>query len=519
MEQIFLNEVCKFYARNSKGTKAVPVYANIKVYGNRFVIPVNVKVIPNQFDVKKQKAITSNMQSDLDNRNNQIVNDTIKNYMVKFNEYIHYLMNNPEQIENIKENIYNFVPSNKKKAEMKKKFTDTLEYIFNKEFERQVTEHKITESWAVTKKSNIKKFIDFLSIKNLPDTWSDLNATIYNDYKDYLLNEYTTAKGKLKISAINQALSTLKAITNAVSDRNYRELPPIETGRWKLADNKLTRSEKKSSNVVFEKAELQKIINLNLSGTEAIVRDLFVFGAYIGQRPADCVRLLDGEGVRIQSNGIEVLQFVPHKTKKTDLPATIPLYDIAEVDRLFNKFQSIPEYKEYLSKTDIQRNSNNSKYIKNIFKKAGLTQSVEVTEQRGTEVVKRTTTQYEEAHIYLSRHYYITQCFIDGMSAEKVIQITGHTTAKQVNETYEHLNSQQRADIFTADTTIQKLAGKESKTTKKETKTVTDETLQMILKKLQKLEGKEEFDAEKERMKSMYDSDDFSETDINIDEL
>lgn len=519
MEQIFLNEVCKFYARNSKGTKAVPVYANIKVYGNRFVIPVNVKVIPNQFDVKKQKAITSNLQSDLDNMNNQIVNDTIKNYMVKFNDYIHYLMNNPDEIANIKENIFNFVPSKKKRTEMKKKFTDTLEYIFNKEFERQINEHKITELWAVTKKSNIKKFIDFLSIKKLPDTWSDLNATIYNDYKDYLLNEYTTNKGKLKISAINQALSTLKAITNAVSDRNYKELPPIETGRWKLADNKLTRSEKKSSNVVFEKAELQKIIDLKLTGTEEIVRDLFVFGAYIGQRPADCVRLLNGEGKRMISNNIEVLQFVPHKTKKTDLPATIPLYDVEEVDNLIKKFNTIEEYKAFMNKTDVQRNSLNSKYIKGIFQKAGIDDEIEVTEQRGTEVIKRTTKQAEEAHIYLSRHYYITQCFIDGMSAEKVIQITGHTTAKQVNETYEHLNSQQRADIFTADTTIQKLAGKEPKTIKKETKTDDNETLQMILKKLQKLEGKEEFDAEKERMKSMYDSDDFSETDINIDEL
>ena len=459
MEQIFLNEVCKFYGRTTRGTKPVPVYANIKVNGERIVIPTKVKVIPDQFDVKRQKAIISNLQSELDNRNNEIVNETIKFYRAKFSEFITFLKNNTDSLTNIRETIYNFVPVMKKKEVIRKKFSDTLEYIFNSELERQVKEHKITEVWAVTKKSNIKKFIDYLKEKKLNDEWSALNIKLYNDYKDYLLNECKTNKGEhLKISAINQALSTLKSITTSVNERD--EFPYVETSRWKLADNRLTIEEKKSSNIVFEEKELQTIIDLDLTGTEAVIRDLFVFGCQVGQRPTDCVRILRGEGRRMVSNGVDIISILPHKTRKTNKNAFIPIFNVELVDGLMKKFETQPEYIDFINKTDTQRNSLNSKYIKSIFKKAGLNSEIEVTEQRGTEVVTVKKTQDETAHIYLSRHYFITLCFINKLSAESVIEITGHTTTKQVNETYSHLSLEQKADRLTVNETIQKLVKK-----------------------------------------------------------
>lgn len=456
MEQIFLNEVCKFYGRTSRGTKPVPVYANIKVNGERIVIPTKVKVIPDQFDVKRQKAIISNLQTELDNRNNDIVNETIKFYKGKFNEFITFIKNNPESLSDIRETIYNFVPAMKKKEVIRKKFSDTLEYIFYNELERQVKEHKITEVWAVTKRSNIKKFIDFIILKDLRNEWDVLNIKTYNEYKDYLLNECITNKGeKLKISAINQALSTLKSITSSVNERE--EHPYVETARWKLADNRLTIEEKKSSNIVFEEKELQTIIDLDLTGTEAVIRDLFVFGCQVGQRPTDCVRILKGECKRMVSNGVNIISILPHKTRKTNKNAFIPIFNVELVDSLLNKFSTHPEYIDFINKTDTQRNSLNSKYIKSIFKKAGLNNEIEVTEQRGTEVVTVKKTQSDTAHIYLSRHYFITLCFINHIPAETVIEITGHTTTKQVNETYSHLSIEQKADRLTVNETIQKL--------------------------------------------------------------
>lgn len=460
MEQIFLNETCKFYARKAAGTRPVPVYANVKLMGRRFVIPTSVKVIPDQFDVKRQKAVISNLQPELDNLNNRIVNDTLKSFVVKFDEMVLVLKNNPDKLADISEIIRSFAPM-KKKEVIRKKFTDTLEYIFNSELERQVREHKITDVWAVSKKSNINKFINYITLKKLPDDWSVLSSKTFNDYKDYLLNECRTNKGdRLKISAINQALSTLKAITTAVNERE--EHPFVETSRWKLADNRLTIEEQKSHNVVFGEDELQKIIDLDLTGTEAVIRDLFVFGCQVGQRPTDCVRILKGECRRMVSNGIDIISILPHKTRKTNKNAFIPLFNVELVDSLMEKFSTQPEYIDFISKKDTQRNSLNSKYIKSIFKKAGLNSEIEVTEQRGTEVVTVTKTQDETAHIYLSRHYFITLCFINHIPAETVIEITGHTTTRQVNETYSHLSIEQKADRLTVNEGIQRLAKKKS---------------------------------------------------------
>jgi len=462
MEQIFLNESCKFYCRTTKGRKPVPVYANIKVMCKRFVIPTKTKVIPEQFNVRRQTAVISNLFPELDNINNRIVNDTLKSFLVKFDEMVLTLKNNPDKLADISEIIRSFAPM--KKKEITKKFTDTLEYILNHELERQLKEHKITETWAVTKKSNIKKFVDYIKLKKLSDDWSVLSNKTFNDYKDYLLNECRTNKGdRLKISAINQALSTLKAITTAVNERE--EHPFVETSRWKLADNRLTIEEQKSYNVVFGEDELQKIMDLKLEGTEAVIRDLFVFGCQVGQRPTDCVRILKGEGKRMVSNGIDIISILPHKTRKTNKNAFIPLFNIELVDSLMEKFENNEDYKDFINKKDTQRNSLNSKYIKSIFKKAGLNNEIEVTEQRGTEVVTVTKTQDETAHIYLSRHYFITLCFINHIPAETVIEITGHTTTKQVNDTYSHLSIEQKADRLTVNESLRKMVGKKSKKT------------------------------------------------------
>lgn len=452
MEQLFLNESLKFYCRTTKTNKPTPVYAYLNICNRTTVIPVKAKVIPSQFNVKAQKAIISNLQSELDNRNNEIANSLMKAFRSKYDEFVSYLKNNPDEIGKVSEIIHNFVGM---KKETKNTFRDTIEYILYNELETEIKEHKITEAWAVTKRSNIKKFIDFLSLKKLPNLFSVLDNKTYNIYKDYLLNEFKVNGKALKISAINQNLSSLKSLVNAINERDI--LPYVETGRWKSVDNRLTIDEKKSSNIVFEETDLQKIMDLKLSGTEEIIRDIFVFGCQVGQRPADCIRILRGECKKMVSNGIEVISILPHKTRKTDKYAFIPIFCPDVVNGLMEKFSTIDEYKEFLNKTDNQRNTLNSKYMKSIFKKAGFDDEVEVTEQRGTEIVTVVKKRNETAHIYLARHYFITLCFRSGLPAEKVIEITGHTTTKQVNETYSHLSVEQKADRLTSGDDIKRL--------------------------------------------------------------
>ena len=54
------------------------VYAVFTHMGKREKISIGVKIYPNQWNSKRQLAIISNLQTELDNNNNRIVNDRIK---------------------------------------------------------------------------------------------------------------------------------------------------------------------------------------------------------------------------------------------------------------------------------------------------------------------------------------------------------------------------------------------------------------------------------------------------------
>lgn len=465
MEQIFLNEKCKFYAREAKGTTPQMMYCNININGERIVISTGVKVIPNQFSAKKQRALISNDLTELENRNNVIVNDTISFFKTKFTDFVKWLMMNPDKISELKENIYNFVPmkknGNNNGKKNGKKFEETLDFIFGKELEMEVAEKTISADRKDVKTTHLKAFFEFLQAKNIENVWASLTLDNFRQFSNYLVNERRTNKGNsLNISTINNHLSTLKAVVNAVCDRDTK-IQPIDTSRWKLVKTQITTSEKKSTNYIFTDEQLNNIIRLELEGNAEIVRDIFVFGCYVGQRPSDNVRLLNGEGKRFVSNGIEVFSLLPHKTRKTDKTAFVPLFsdNIKLVDAIINRFKTDPDYKEFLKKSDKQRNALNAKWIKRIFELAGLNDSFEATRQRGNEVSKEEESQASTAHVYLARHYFITYMCRHGVSESDVIEMTGHTSTKQISETYSHLSIEEQASKLTSSASIQRLAG------------------------------------------------------------
>ena len=467
-EQIYLNEKCRFYARTSRGIKPQMVYMNVKVNRERIVIPIGVKVVPNQFNVKKQQALVSNELTELENRNNVIVNETISFYRANFDAFINWLMSNPDKISEMKEYIYQFFPSIKTNSSNNvgnkvKRCDNSLENIFENQITYELKKNLITADRAKVKRSHMNIFYSFLKAKNIPSIWLSLSLKTYRDYYEYLCEVTTTAKGRegkpLNVTTINEYLSTLKALVNAVCERDV-DCIQIDTRRWKLVKRTITKTEKKSRNYIFSEEQLGSIINLNLSGTKAIIRDLFVFGCYTGQRPADCCRLLRGEGKRFQSNGIEVISLLPHKTRKTDKVAYVPLFNPQMVDSIIDRFQTIPKYHEYLYKTDMQRNSLNSLYIKKIFQLAGLTDSYEVTTQNGNNIQTQEKNQASTAHFYLSRHYFITYMCRHGVSENDVIEMTGHTTTEQIHDTYEHLTREEKADKLTSNEAIRALVEK-----------------------------------------------------------
>lgn len=457
MEQIFLKGRCKFYTRR-KSDKPQLIYAYINLLNNRFVISTGVKVKPTQFSVKKQLAQESNLLTTLDNYNNNIVNKELKAFKERFNLFLNFLMENPDKISYIQEEIYNFVTM-KKKKQTANKINESLEFILMEQIDYEVKHDIISEGRVANKESGVKNFISFLSKKGIPLIWESMNLQTYNSYAEYLLTE-KNAKGKiLNISTINSYLSTIKSLVNGICNRELQT--EVDTRKWKRERTKITTEDRKTSNYVFSDEQLDKIKNLEVSGVSAVVRDLFVFACNTGQRPGDCVKLIKSH-TRLNSNGFQVIRHIPNKTKKTGIPSIIPLFDVELVDGIIEKFQNEPSYIDYLNKTTSRRNYLNSIHIKKIFKAAGINDEFVKIVQRGHKIEQEETNQTESSHVYLARHYYVTLCAKNHVPLQIVIKITGHSSTKMVEDVYSHLNEQEQADLVTSNEAIQKMGGMES---------------------------------------------------------
>ena len=97
--QYFVNELrASFLLRKRKSRKPTSIYMSIYIGKKQFKFPLKVRVYPDHWSHKLQKAFTSNILCELDNKNNQIVNCKIDEYRERFNAFKNYLCNNSNEI-------------------------------------------------------------------------------------------------------------------------------------------------------------------------------------------------------------------------------------------------------------------------------------------------------------------------------------------------------------------------------------------------------------------------------------
>ena len=127
-EQVFLDFELRFNLRQKVKNTPTIVYAVFSYGGKQVKINTNTKVYPNQWNYKKQIAILSNGQTKLNNNNNKIVNDRIKEINIVFENEKLYLCNHVEEISSIFNRIKKAV-NPKYKNRMEKKNEPLATYI------------------------------------------------------------------------------------------------------------------------------------------------------------------------------------------------------------------------------------------------------------------------------------------------------------------------------------------------------------------------------------------------------
>ena len=89
MRQLLYN--MHFNLRKSKADKPTNIYCVVYMEGRQYYFSIGVKVLPCQWDKKRQVAIISNVQSKVDNYNNKVVNDKLEEQKKSFTKFLEYL--------------------------------------------------------------------------------------------------------------------------------------------------------------------------------------------------------------------------------------------------------------------------------------------------------------------------------------------------------------------------------------------------------------------------------------------
>ena len=172
--------------------------------------------------------------------------------------------------------------------------------VKNKPYEQNTIHH-----W----KQVVDKVLDFH--KKYPFSWDDINQQLISRFIKYLEDD------DLNKTTIQKLMKDFKKlIKDAESEgihENFRARNLNYTIEVKESD--------KSTEVYLTTEELQGLYNMELSGTEEQVRDVFLIGCFLGQRVSDYGRIKP-EWFGTTRNGVKVIRL---EQKKTGNKVCVPI--------------------------------------------------------------------------------------------------------------------------------------------------------------------------------------------------
>jgi len=186
-----------------------------------------------------------------------------------------------------------------------------------------------------------------------------------------------------------------------------------------LHDNKIYQSRnfttitEQTKAVYLSQNELNELQALQLEGMDRIYRDMFLIGCYTAMRFSDYSTL---SKANITKNG----DYLKKITKKTGEEVYIPLHPF--VKKTLNE-------EHYHNRPKVHPQKLNAR-IKQLAKAAGITQSVEVKENRKGRTVLKTVPKYRLITSHTARRTASTLMYLNDVPTLDIMQITGHKTEK-----------------------------------------------------------------------------------------
>lgn len=238
------------------------------------------------------------------------------------------------------------------------------------------------------------------------------------------------ASRNVQLSYGNKTLSVLRQFMERARRKKLHSNIRYQGSGWLVPQKKAA-----GMNVILNPDELQMLADLELTGFEAKVRDLFLIGAGTGQRFSDYCRYSPDNFYRTFS-GVPLLSVI---SQKTDVPAKIPL-------NIFPWLIPTLEKYDYSSPKMSMQKFNET--IKEVCRKAELDETVLKVDQymgRRARVEKYYVPKYQEVASHTCRRSFATNLYRMGYKLGQIMPMTGHVTEAQLRE-YIGIDAEENAE-------------------------------------------------------------------------
>lgn len=274
-------------------------------------------------------------------------------------------------------------------------------------------------------KASMQQFKNYQQETGQDLNWENIDMQFYYSYTAWM------KKKDYSVNTIGKCIKQLKAVLAAAESEGHNN-----NGKYKDKRFKGTRIEVDSIYLTKEDlAKLQKVDMSKLSLGHSWALDIFLVGVWTAQRVSDYNNISrdDIQSYQMRSIVDEPDPNNPGKTiakivtsdvtvinirqKKTGAKVTVPCSPA--LIKILEKYNyQLPHLEDQVI----------NKYIKEIAKKAKLTELVEIEETKGGTPKMVRYKKYELIHTHTARRTGATLMYLSGMDIYDIMKITGHSS-------------------------------------------------------------------------------------------
>lgn len=400
--------------KNRKKQIEAIIYMSIAHDGNRFMVSTGRKVDPNLWDAKKQRVVGV---------------DSLNDLLYEMEKWAYRIWDRA-MTERYKKGEY-------------------VDIVYRKADFRSYFEMKHNALHEGNGGSSVFEAVDkFITEYGQKKDLGGGSGGNWTSFKNTLL-EYEEAAGKLKFSTfdrdfegnyidhwvkkgqsnstINNKMRFLKIFLAWAYDEKYLTINDFT--KWKTV---LKTLDKDDNIIALSEEEVKRMNALNLSGKDKIIRDVFVFNCYLGQRFKDLQELKKSDAKEKDGE-----RWVTVRTRKTGKTVNVPL--IKTTKDIIDAYDGLPGNK-LLPVPNIGMFNDR---LKGIARLAGITEPEPHMTRSGRHktATKTMRQKCELMSSHVARKSFVTIAHNEyGWTIEQICWVTGHTSnavMRYLKESYE----------------------------------------------------------------------------------